>query len=191
LYNYFKNIFDLYQKIGVQVPLEFCPKSYARAKIIEYVQKEYAKGRFVGIKELCSLLCIKLSTYFKSMEDLYSKSGIDLELYRKSLFDRSDKTYSDEKNEENKKRIKRLIRKSVDLGFYPSTSLIQKRLNLKFYKYFKNIQEAYKEANVVYDRPCPTILGKKKEEVLTEIAIKLLENMNYKVKRVSIYEALS
>ena len=29
VYNYFENIFDLYQHIGIDVPHRFCPRNYA------------------------------------------------------------------------------------------------------------------------------------------------------------------
>ena len=37
LYNYFENIFDMYQKVSIDVPLCFCPKDYAINRIIEFV----------------------------------------------------------------------------------------------------------------------------------------------------------
>ena len=39
LYNYFENIFDLYQHLGMEVPLCFCPKEYAKSRITEYATR--------------------------------------------------------------------------------------------------------------------------------------------------------
>jgi len=91
-------------------------------------------------------------------------------------------------NIKNINNILSLIRANVKKGVYPSTIFIQEKLNLSFYNYFKNIYEAYEKAGVDYSRPCPIILGKKKENILTNISIYLLQRMGYKIKRVSIFD---
>ncbi len=188
LYNYFENIYYLYQQAGIEVPLAYCPKEYARKKIIEYVQKQNKKGRFAGIRELDKSFGIQVHTYFSSMEDLFREAGISLYEYQKSLANRSNPYNSNEANEKNIQRIINHIQKKVKDGFYPSVHFIQKALNLKFYKYFKDIYTAYRQAGVEYHRPCPIILGRKKEDILTNLTVHLFKKMGYRIQRVSIFD---
>ena len=188
LYNYFKNVFDMYQQVDIEVPLEYGPREYARKKIMGYVQEEYGKGRFVGRLELDLHFNIHVYSYFKSMEDVIYCAGISKEEYNQSLRARSNPHHSEDKNKSNKEKIKEFIKENVSKGYYPSTIHIQKMLKLSFYRYYKDIYEAYRAAGVRYHRPCPIILGKKKEEVLTNIAVKIIEASGLKVSRVSIFE---
>ncbi|MBU0456891.1 MAG: restriction endonuclease [Nanoarchaeota archaeon] len=188
LYNYFENIFDMYQQLNIEILLCFCPKDYAKKKIIEYVRERSKKNIYPFKKEIEAELKIHIYSYYKGIKHLYQESGVDFRLYQKRVYDLETHSNSDLENLENRNKILNLIREGVKEGMYPSTMLIQEKLNLAFYKYFNDIYEAYEKAGVNYDRPCPIILGKKKEKVLTEIAIYLLRRMGYEIKRVSILD---
>ena len=188
LYNYFNNLFDMYQKIDVEVPLCFCPKDYARKKIIEYVRKRVKEGVYPTKKEIEANLKIHILTYYNNINHLYKSAGVEFKSYQKRIRNLSNPFHSPEINDYNSNRILNFIIKNHKKGIHPSIPFIQDKLNLSFYKYFKNIYSAYKKAGVEYDRPCPIILGRKKEMVLTDIAIHLLVEMGYTIKRISIYD---
>lgn len=188
LYNYFKNLFDMYQKIGVDVPLCFCPREYAIEKIVEFVRKRSDEGLYPMSRELENELGINISTYFKDIGEIYDKAGIDFRFYVQRRSQIESREHSDEELSIRKNKIIRFIKEKTRKGYYPSVPLIQKELNLSFYKYFKNVEDAYEKADIDYQRVCPTTLGKKKERLLTKVIIKLFKEMGYKIERVSIYD---
>lgn len=188
LYNYFENIFDLYQKIDVDVPLCFCQKDYARKKIVRYIQ-EKSKEKIYPLKnEIEKELKIHIFTYFRNLESLYKKAKVDFSLYRLRRESIEHPVYTKEQINQKRKLIAELIQKEYKDGRYVSVPEIQRLLNLKFDLYFCNIKEAYRIAKVRYQRPCPTILGKNKETVLTKVVIELFKRMGYRIERVSIFD---
>ncbi|MBW2975667.1 restriction endonuclease [Candidatus Woesearchaeota archaeon] len=188
LYNYFRNLFDMYQKINVEVPLCFCPKEYAVRRIIDFVREKSLKGLYPTIKEIEKELKIHIRSYFKGLKWIYKKADIDYSLYLKRRYTLEHACYSDKLNLEKKNQIIKYVQEKQKNGIYPSRIEIQLELKLKFDNYFPNVKEAYKAARVKYNRPCPIILGKNKEKVLTQIVSILLKRMNYKILRVSIYD---
>lgn len=186
LYNYFENIFDMYQHLGIEVPLCYCPREYAITKILNYVKNQSSKRLYPGLKEVEKVLGISLWTYFKNMRDLYSKAGIDYQLHLEKV--NKDGFHSPQKVEKQKERIVNYIKERNSLGYFAGVSEIQHILGLKFYKYFESPEEAYKIANIDYKRICPIILGKNKEKILTEIVLRLLVESGYTIKRTSIFD---
>jgi len=188
LYNYFKNLFDMYQQINIEVPLCYCPKDFARKKIIKFVRERVKQGKYPTYKKIEVELNISIRSYFRNMKDIYNHSEVSYLLYLDNLNNFAHKTYSKEKIDRNKKRIINLIKKETKKGFYPSRNSIQKLLNLKFDLYFPNIKAAYIAAGINYQRLCPIILGRNKETALTNIILILLKRLGYRIERVSIYD---
>lgn len=188
IYNYFENIFDMYQKINIDVPLYFCPKDYARRKILEFVREKSKEGLYPTKTEITAHFGIRIYTYFKNIKDIYEKANIDFSLYEKRKYGIEHPLYSEEQITNIKKDIINYILDKTKKGFYPGAHQIQRKHNLSFYRYFTDIEDAYEKAGIEYQRVSPITLGKKKEEVFTRIIIQLLEKMNYKIKRVSIFD---
>lgn len=188
LYNYFTNIFELYQQLGIDVPLCFCPKDYARRKIVKYVQEKANCKIYPTKKEIEADLKIHIYSYYKNAKYLYDDASIDYKLYKKRVYQLEARFNTNAENIENMNNILCLIKEHVVIGIYPSVPFIQEKLGLSFYKYFNNIYGAYAKAKVNYNRPCPIILGRKKEKVLTRIALHLLVEMGFTIKRISIFD---
>ena len=186
LYNYFKNIFDMYQQVDIDVPLCFCPNEYAKRKIVEYVQKRVKEGIYPGRIKLDNKLGIHVYSYFKSIEHLYEEARVDYNLHIKKV--KQDRFHSNEKVKEQRQKIVNYIKKRNSEGYFVGVHEIQNKLSLSFYKYFKSPRCAYMEAKINYERVCPTILGKNKENILTKIALHLLVEMGYTIKRTSIFD---
>ncbi len=186
IYNYFKNVFDMYQHLGIEVPLEFCPKEYALRKIINFVHIKSAAGLYPTKTEIENELGVHIYTYFNNIKDVYTKSNIDFKFYkgRENLL--NGRSNSTENNVQIRKDIVSFIQKNVSKGYYPGVTSIQQELKIAFYRYFNDIVEAYNYAKVKYERPSPILLGKQKEKVLTLVVKELLFRMDYKIKRVSI-----
>lgn len=188
LYNYFENVFDMYQKIGIEVPLCFCPKEFAKKKIIEFVRERSEIGDYPLSRELEKELGISIRTYFKNIEEIYEKADIDFRLYKKRKYSLEHSIYSNKKIEYIKDKVYKYIVKNVKAGIYPSVKDIQRDLNIAFYKYFRNTKEPYLTAGLNYYRPCPILLGKEKEIVFTEIIVELFKKMGFKIERISIFD---
>ncbi len=188
LYNYFKNIFDMYQNLNLDVPLAHCPREYAINKIIEFVKNKAKEGSYLSKSDIETELNIHIDTYFKDLNDLYTIAGIDYNIVKNSIMKKIilAHTYTSEEIEKQKQSIRDFIQLNVSNGFYPSTQYIQKSLNLSFYNLYDDIYQAYRDANISYERPSPIILGKQKERVLTLIIKELFYRMGYKLLRVSI-----
>ncbi len=188
LYNYFKNIFDMYRQINVEVPLCYCPRDYAVNKILEFVKNRSKQGLYPTKIELEQGLRIHIRTYFKNLKEIYEKVGINFKLYEKRKYEIEHPIYSEKKTQEIKNKTFNYLRNKTKKGFYPGVNQIQKELKIAFYKYFSNPYEAYISAGLEYERVSPITLGKKKEEMLTNIFLLLLDEMSYEIKRVSIYD---
>jgi hypothetical protein len=188
IYNYFDNVFYMYKKRGIEVPLCFCPKEYAIKRIIEFVKEKSKEEAYPTYKEIEVNLGISIRSYFKSIKEVYHKSNINFRLYQERAYNLSYTLNSDEHNKSNIIKIINLIRDKTKKGFYPGVPQIQKELKLAFYKYFNSIQEAYERAGIKYQRISPIVLGKNKERILTGIVILLLRKMKYKIERVSIFD---
>jgi len=188
LYNYFDNLFSMYQELGIEVPLCFCPKEYAIKKIIEFVKERSKEGAYPTYKEIEVNLGISIRSYFKNIREIYKKSNVNFRLYKERIYYLGYQLNSDEHNRDNIVKIINFIRDKTKKGFYPGVPQIQKELELAFYKYFNSIQEAYERAGIKYQRICPIVLGKNKERILTKIVILLLRKMQYKIERVSIFD---
>jgi len=188
IYNYFKNIADYHNKAEIEVSLRNCSKEEARRLIIEFVQNKSEDKIYPNRKEIEKALGIKLSTYFKNLRDLYENVNISYSLVENAINKKvlSSHTYNNSELEKQKQLIRDFIKTRVVKGFYPSVQHIQKSLNLSFYNLYNNIFEAYKDAEVEYERPSPILLGKKKEEVFTKIVKELLIKTGFKITRVSI-----
>lgn len=188
IYNYFKNTPDYHRKAGIEISLRNYPKEEAKKLIIGFVQNKVKDNNFPMRKEIEKELGIKLSTYFKVLNVLYEKAGVDFSLVQKEINNKilASHTYSKDEIQRQKQQIKDFITTNVGHGFYPSVHHIQKNLNLSFYNLYDDIFEVYKDANVDYERPSPILLGKKKERVFTKIVKELLQKMDYKIIRVSI-----
>ncbi|MBI2665915.1 restriction endonuclease, partial [Candidatus Woesearchaeota archaeon] len=187
LYNYFKNIFELYQHLNIDVPLCYSPREYAINKIMEFVRLKSKEGLYPTKNEIEAKFDIHIYTYFKDIADVYSKSGVDYLLHLEKI--RISNFHSSQKIEEQKEKIINYIKERNKLGCFAGVLEIQHKLGLNFYKYFKSPKEAYKEANIDYSRVCPIILGKNKEEILTKIALHLLVELGYTIKRTSIFDS--
>lgn len=188
LYNYFQSIFDMYQRINVKVPLCFCPKDYAKKKIIEFIKERSSNKLYPTKNEIEKELNIHILTYFRNLRELYKKSNVEFRLYEKRKYDIGHTLYSEEEINKIRNKIYAYIKKNTKKGNYPSVHDVQRDLKIAFYKYFLNIKTAYSGAGVNYYRPCPILLGKEKEIAFTNIVITLLKKMNFKIKRVSIYD---
>jgi hypothetical protein len=186
LYNYFKNVFEMYQNLEIDVPLCFCPRDYAKKKIIEYVRDKAKNGVYLGGRELENNLGISMRSYFGKAENLYCLAKVDYNLHIQQV--KQSRFHSIDKIKEQRERIIYYIKKRNRLGYFAGVCEIQHNLKLNFYKYFLSPEEAYKEAGIDYQRICPIILGKKKEKILTEIALHLLVEMGYTIKRTSIFD---
>jgi hypothetical protein len=184
VYNYFKNIADYHQKAGIPIAIRHYPRDEARAIIGEYVSGKSGKNKYPGFREIEKTFRIKFFTYFKSIDELYELSDVDISQVKKAR--NLSRFYSGEVINQQKDTIKELIRLTVKNGFYPGIVYIQKKLKLSFYNLYNNIYEAYRAAGVPYDRPSPIILGKKKELLLTEIVKALFLKMNFNIERVSL-----
>jgi len=186
IYNYFENIFEMYQQLNIDVPLGYSPREYAISKIIDFVRLKSKEGLYPTKTEIEKELGVHIYTYFQNIEDVYKKSNIYFKLYRMRASMLNGRLNSREQDFNNRKAILTFIQKNVSKGHYPGITNIQKTLNLAFYHYFNDIIEAYNSANVKYERPSPILLGKQKERVLTLIVKELLFRMDYKIKRGSI-----
>jgi hypothetical protein len=186
IYNYFKNIFNLYQNLGIEVPLRYCPRKYAITKIIKFIRERSKRGLPPTKGEIEGKFNIQIYTYFKNIESIYEKADIDFKLYQKRRYYLETHFNSKAKNLENKNKIIKYILSHHSKGVFVGIYHIQKNLNLTFYKYFLNIREAYKAAKINYDRPSPIILGKKKEIVLTEILKELFLDIGFQINRISL-----
>ncbi len=188
IYNYFKNIADYHRKAGITVSLRNYPKEEARRLIIEFLKNKAKDGIYLNRKEIEQALKIHLAAYFKNLKDIYENANVDYSLVLRQITKKilSSHTYSKEEIDRQKQLIRNFIKTSVAKSFYPSVQHIQKNLNLSFYNLYNDIFEAYKDAEVEYERPSPIILGKKKEKIFTKIVKELLIKMDFKILRVSI-----
>ncbi len=185
--NYFKNLFEMYQRLNIDISLGYSPRAYATSKIIEFVRLKSKEGLYPTKIEIEHEFGVQIYTYFKNIEDLYSKAGVDYQLHLEKI--RTSNFYSLQKTQEQKEKIINYIKERNNLGYFAGVLEIQHKSGLKFYKYFKSAQEAYGEANINYSRVCPIILGKNKEKVLTEITLHLLVELGYTIKRASIFDS--
>lgn len=171
IYNYFDNTPDYHRKAGIEISLRNYPKEEAKKLIIDFVQN-YSKLRFYpNRKQVEGELKISLKGYFNDLKDLYCRAGVDYLLVQNEIKNKIllSHTHSKSKIELQRKQIKDFIKANVANGFYPSVHHIQKNLNLSFYNLYNNIFEAYKDAEVEYERPSPILLGKKKKKFLLKL----------------------
>jgi len=186
LYNYFTNISDMYQSLEIEVPLCYCPKDYAKKKIVEYVREKAKNGIHLGGREIERALGISLRTYFGKTRALYLAANVDYELRVKKI--KQNRFYSKHKIDEQKQRIIKYIKMRNKNGYFAGINEIQHRLKLNFGKYFQSSKEAYDKAGIDYERVCPIILGKNKEKIVTKIVLHLLVEMGFTIKRTSIFD---
>ena len=188
IYNYFKNTPDYHRKAGIEVSLRNYPKEEAKKLIIDFIKNKAKDRVYPNRTEIESALKIHVTTYFKDLKELYGCANIDYSLVQKEIRRKILSAHTNSKVEIEKQRelIKNFIAKNVIKGFYPSIHHIQRNLNLSFYNLYDDIFEAYKDANVDYERPSPILLGRKKEKVFTKIVKELLVKIGFKIIRVSI-----
>ena len=188
IYNYFKNTPDYHRKAGIEVSLRNYPKEEAKKLIIDFIKNKAKDRVYPNRTEIESTLKIHITTYFKDLKELYECANIDYSLVQKEIQHKIISAHTNSKAEIEKQMelIKNFITKNVIKGFYPSVHHIQRNLNLSFYNLYDDIFEAYKDANVDYERPSPILLGRKKEKVFTKIVKELLVKIGFKIIRVSI-----
>lgn len=192
IYNYFKNIKELYEQTGIDIPLRFYSKKEARSILADYISREAKNEYYPNRLETEKKFQINLKTYFNDLRDLYNFSEINYLHVEEANLNRMNEArfHSPEFIASQKELIKEFIIQHVKRGVYPSVPFIQQKLNLAFYNLYDDIYTAYRDANVTYDRLSPILLGKKKEILLTNVIKKLFLRMNFKILRVSI-ESLS
>lgn len=188
IYNYFKNIADYHQKAGISISLRNYPKEKAKKLIINFLHNKAKENYFPMRTEIEKELRIHLSSYFKDLQELYNNASVDYTFVENVIKQKilSVNTHPPTELKEQKELIKKFIKNNVANGFYPGVKQIQKSLNLAFYNLYNNIFEAYKDAEVEYERLSPILLGRKKEQIFTKIVKDLLIRMGYKIIRVSI-----
>jgi hypothetical protein len=188
IYNYFKNIGDYHKKAGIAISLRNYPKDKAKELIINYLKEKAVQGVYPTRKEIEKELKIHFSSYFKDLKELYDLAEIKYELIQNRIKEKTvmPHTYNKETLQKQRESIESFIKEKVKEGIYPSVNYLQKKLNLAFYNLYNNIFEAYKNAGVDYERISPIILGKKKEQVFTQIVKGLLQKMGFTIQRVSI-----
>ena len=103
LYNYFKNMFEMYQQISIDIPLCFCPRDYAKKKIVEYVKEKANEMKYPGRLEIDKVFGINIYTYFASMKNLYKTAKINYQLHMEKV--KLDNFHSTEKIQVQRKKI--------------------------------------------------------------------------------------
>lgn len=192
VYNYFKNMKDLCLKAGIRPSSRALDFETRRKIVIDFVKNCAKNRKYPTQKDMQNKFGLQLRTYFRKppLLSVYKEAKVEyskvLGEIKKRIGNARKKRNAYETVEEGREAISKYINRKVASGRYPGVLEIQRSLKMAFYRYFKDIHGAYEYANVKYDRPCPIVLGRKKEVLMTNIAEKIFRKMGYRIIRVSI-----
>jgi len=129
-------------------------KEEKRQRILDYVKKNAAKGKYLGADNILNELGIYVYTYFKNMDEVYEKAGIKVSL-RRSRYIRNPKL-KEKVRKELLNEILQFIQSKTAKGHYPSGIEIGKAFGVKnIWNYWK-VGDLYKMLNL------PTYLERKR-----------------------------
>lgn len=192
IYNYFKNIKEICTIAEIRPNLRSIEIKARKKFIVDFIKDMANKKKYPLTKEVETRFRIQLKTYFNKpyLLNAYKEAEVD---YRKALKERKKRILDSRERrkifktaQEGRDAIAKYITNSAKKGKYPTYKEIINDMGIAFYRYFSSVEEAYRYAEVDYKRT-HIFLAREKEKKLTIIVMKLLENLGWKISRVSIF----
>jgi hypothetical protein len=128
------------------IHIETKDKEEKRQRILDYVKKNAAKGKYVGADDILHELGTYVYTYFKNMDEVYGKAGIKVSL-RRSRYIRNPKL-KEKVRKELLNEILQFIRDMVAKGHYPSGTEIGEAFGVKNIWNYWRVGDLYRMLNL-------------------------------------------
>lgn len=168
------------------VARRFRTKEEGRKIITKYVKDSIRSGHYPSTNDITKRFRAYFYTYFKDTRELYGRTGILYHIAKRAKKMQKGKSITGRKRrfplDVGRKKIIKYIKNEAKWGHLPGRHEIQENLGISLFSYFKDTGDAYKAANVNFEKGIKNpFLAIEKEKKLTDVSITLLNKIGFEV----------